>query len=236
MISFELCEKDARNFHVALLGIAGHDLRQPLQVIQNTYDLLRSGARGAREQAWLDNGDKAVNKLQEQLDGLLTAIRIYEQTRTVEISAVELAPLFWRLSNENEDAALRRGVDLRVCPTEAHVMSNGVLLGSILRNLVTNAVKYTDPGGRILVGCRRVGAELRIDVCDTGIGIEESRLLRIFDAFERLDRDRCEGLGVGLFVVRRALEALGHRIEIRSVVGEGSRFSVCATNADTVGN
>jgi two-component system phosphate regulon sensor histidine kinase PhoR len=232
----QLCEKNTNNFHAALLGIAGHDLRQPLQVIQNTYDLLRGGARGPREQAWLDNGERAVNKLQEQLDGLLTAIRIYEQTRTVEISAVELAPLFWRLANENEHAALRRGIDLRVCRTEACVRSNGVLLGSILRNLVTNAVKYTDPGGRILVGCRRVGAELRIDVCDTGIGIEEGRLLRIFDAFERLDRDRCDGLGVGLFVVRRALEALGHRIEVRSVVGQGSRFSVYATNADCVGN
>jgi two-component system, OmpR family, phosphate regulon sensor histidine kinase PhoR len=218
----------ASDFQVALLGMAGHDLRQPLQVIQGTYELLRTRARSTSEQVWLDRGELALDRLTEQLDRLLGAIRLYEYTRTMEISSVALAPLFWRLRNENEDAALRRGVDMRVCATEARVLSNPVLLNGILRNLLTNAIKYTEPGGRILIGCRHFGRDVRIDVYDTGIGIAPEQLQRIFDAFERIDIARCEGLGIGLFVVRRALDLLGHRIEIRSAVSQGSRFSIFA--------
>jgi two-component system phosphate regulon sensor histidine kinase PhoR len=111
------------------------------------------------------------------------------------------------------------------------VASNPVLLGCILRNLLTNAIKYTEPGGRILIGCRRKGSEIRIDVYDTGIGIPESQLPRIFDSFTRLAPERSDGLGIGLSIVRRALGVLGHRIEVRSVVGEGSLFSIYAPAA-----
>lgn len=137
----------AGDFEAALLGMAGHDLRQPLQVIQSTYDLLRTRACARSEQAWLDRGEQAIGRLTEQLDRLLGALRLYEHTKTMEISSVALAPLFWRLGNENEDAAPRRGIDMRVCSTDARVMSNPVLLGGILRNLVGNAIKYTEPRG-----------------------------------------------------------------------------------------
>jgi two-component system, OmpR family, phosphate regulon sensor histidine kinase PhoR len=218
----------AGDFQAALLGMAGHDLRQPLQIIQGTYELLRTRACSLKEQAWLDRGERAIGSLREQLDRLLGAACLYEYTKKLEMSSVALAPLFWRLCNENEDAALRRGIYMRACATKAHVLSNAVLLSGILRNLVTNAVKYTEPGGRILVGCRRSGAEVRIDVYDTGIGIAPEQLVRIFDAFERLDSARCDGLGIGLFVVRRALDVLGHRIEVSSTVSKGSRFSIIA--------
>jgi two-component system phosphate regulon sensor histidine kinase PhoR len=218
----------ASDFQATLLGMAGHDLRQPLQIIQSTYELLRTRTRTEREQAWLEHGQQAISGLTEQLDRLLDALRLYEYTKTMEISRVALAPLLWRLCHENEDAALLRGIEIRVCSTQAHVISNPVLLNSILRNLVSNAIKYTEPGGRILIGCRRSGSDLRIDVCDTGIGIAPEQLPRIFDAFERLDSTRCDGVGIGLFVVRRALDLLGHRIEVSSAVAHGSRFSVFA--------
>jgi signal transduction histidine kinase len=218
----------ASDFQAALLGMAGHDLRQPLQIIQSTYDRLRARSRSRSEQAWLESGEQAIVRLTEQFDRLLDALRLYEYTKTIEVTSVALAPLFWRLCSENEAAALGRGVDMRVCSTLARVMSNPVLLSGILRNLVTNAVKYTPPGGRILIGFRRSEREVRIDVYDTGIGIPPERLPRIFEAFERLDYARCDGLGIGLFVVRRALELLGHRIEIRSAISQGSRFSVFA--------
>lgn len=221
----------ASDFQAALLGMAGHDLRQPLQVIQGTYELLRTRARSASEQAWLDRGERAISGMTEQLDRLLSALRLYEYTKTMEMSSVALAPLLWRLCNENEDAALRRGIDMRMCSTKAQVTSNPVLLGGVLRNLVSNAIKYTEPGGRIMIGCRNAGPELRIDVYDTGIGIAPEQLPRIFDAFERLDSTRCDGLGIGLFVVRRALELLGHRIEVRSAVAQGSQFSIFVPRA-----
>jgi two-component system phosphate regulon sensor histidine kinase PhoR len=113
-----------------------------------------------------------------------------------------------------------------VLATNAHVVSNPVLLNCILRNLLTNAIKYTEPGGRILIGCRWKGSELRIDVYDTGIGIPEDQLPRIFGAFTRLTPEHSNGLGIGLSIVRRALDVLGHRIEVRSIVREGSLFSI----------
>ncbi|MGP0088453.1 MAG: sensor histidine kinase [Xanthobacteraceae bacterium] len=218
----------ASDFQAALLGMAGHDLRQPLQVLQRSYERLRTAACSKSEQAWLDRGEWAIGRLTEQLDTLLGALRLYEHAKTLEMSSVALAPLFWRLRDENEDAALRRGIDMRVCATKAQVVSNPVLLGGILGNLATNAIKYTERGGRILIGCRSFGSHVRIDVQDTGIGIAPEKLSKIFEAFERVDCARCDGLGIGLFVVRRALDVLGHRMEVRSAVSQGSRFSIIA--------
>ena len=82
----------------------------------------------------------------------------------MEMSSIALGPLFWRLFNDNEDAALQRGVKLRARQTGTRVVSNPVLLEGILRNLVSNAIKYTEPGGRVLIGSRRFGCDIRIDV------------------------------------------------------------------------
>jgi two-component system, OmpR family, phosphate regulon sensor histidine kinase PhoR len=183
------------------------------------------------QQAWLDRGERAVTKLTEQLNCLVDAFYLAERANALEVSPIGLGPLFWRLRHDNEDAAIQRGIDLRAVTANAHVMSNQVLLNCILRNLLTNAIRYTEPGGRILIGCRRKGPEIRIDVCDTGIGIPEHQLPRIFESFTRLAPERSNGLGIGLSIVRRALEVLGHRIEVRSVVGEGSLFSIHAPAA-----
>jgi two-component system phosphate regulon sensor histidine kinase PhoR len=96
-----------------------------------------------------------------------------------------------------------------------------------VRNLVRNAIKYTD-SGRVLLCCRRRGTDMRIDIYDTGIGISADQVSRAFEAFQRLDTNRSSGLGLGLFVVKRAVELLGHRVEVRSAIGRGSRFSVLA--------
>src|SRR5580704_1322234 len=92
----------ATDFQATLLGMAGHDLRQPLQVIRSTYALLRTRPRGDSERAWLENGEQAIVRLTGQLDRLLEALRLYEYTKTLEITSVALAPLFWRLRSENE--------------------------------------------------------------------------------------------------------------------------------------
>jgi two-component system, OmpR family, phosphate regulon sensor histidine kinase PhoR len=221
----------AQEFQTTIVGMMGHDLRQSLQIIQGTYSLLRSRAEEMPQQAWLDRGERAVAKLTEQLDCLVDAFYLAERANALEVSSVGLGPLFWRLRHENEDAAIQRGIELRAVTTNGYVVSNPVLLGCILRNLLTNAIRYTEPGGRILIGCRRKGAEIRIDVYDTGIGIPEHQLPRIFESFTRLAPEHSDGLGIGLSIVRRALEVLGHRIEVRSVVGEGSLFSIYAPAA-----
>jgi two-component system, OmpR family, phosphate regulon sensor histidine kinase PhoR len=225
----------AQEFQTTLVGMMGHDLRQSLQIIQGTYALLRSRPEGLPEQAWLDRGERAVRKLAEQLDCMVDAFYLAERANELEVCSVALAPLFWRLRHDSEDAAIQRGIDLHVLATNAHVVSNPVLLSCILRNLLTNAIKYTEPGGRILIGCRRRGAEVRIDVCDTGIGIPEAQLPRIFGAFTRLTPERSDGLGIGLSIVRQALDVLGHRIEVRSIVREGSLFSIYLPAAPATG-
>jgi two-component system, OmpR family, phosphate regulon sensor histidine kinase PhoR len=226
----------AQEFQTTIVGMMGHDLRQSLQVIQGTYSLLRSRVGEMPQQAWVDRGERAVTKLTEQLDCLVDAFYLAERTNVLDVSSVGLGAMFWRLRHENEDAALQRGIDLRAVSTNAHVVSNPVLLGCIVRNLLTNAIRYTEPGGRILIGCRRKGDEIRIDVYDTGIGIPELQLPRIFESFTRLAPEQGNGLGIGLSIVRRALEVLGHRIEVRSVVGEGSLFSIYAPAAAASGS
>jgi two-component system phosphate regulon sensor histidine kinase PhoR len=216
----------AEGFQTALIGMMGHDLRQSLQIISGTYALLRARPNVMPQPTWLDRGERAVERLTEQLNRLVDAYYLAERASGLQASSVALAPLFWRLRSENEGTAIQRGIDLRTHATKAEVLSNPLLLECVLRNLLTNAIKYTEPGGRVLVGCRRKGPEIRIDVYDTGIGIPEDRLPRIFDTFTRLAPEYCDGLGIGLSIVRRALEVLGHRIEVRSIMGEGSLFSI----------
>jgi signal transduction histidine kinase len=110
--------------------------------------------------------------------------------------------------------------------SDVSILSDSLLLGAVLRNLVSNAIKYTQPGGRVLLGCRHSGSSIRIDVYDTGIGISGEQMPKIFEAFTRLDAARCDGLGVGLFIVRQAIGILGHRIDVASTPCRGSRFSI----------
>jgi two-component system phosphate regulon sensor histidine kinase PhoR len=98
--------------------------------------------------------------------------------------------------------------------------------------LVSNAVKYTKPGGSVLLGCRQTGRSARIDVYDTGSGITEDQMARIFEAFTRLDPTCDDGLGIGLFIVRQAIGILGHRIDVASTPLRGSRFSIFASGVE----
>jgi two-component system phosphate regulon sensor histidine kinase PhoR len=215
------------DFHTVLLGMAAHDLRQPLQVIQSTYEWLSGRFDDDVERMRLQRGERAVARLAEQLDRLAAALRLYEHTTTMKLSPVPLAPIFDGVRTENLEPARQKGLELRVRPTRAVVVSNAVLLDGIVRNLVRNAIKYTD-SGHVLLSCGRHGNDIRIDIYDTGIGMSADELPRIFEAFQRLDSSRSDGLGLGLFIVRRGVELLGHRIEVSSTVGRGSRFSVLA--------
>ena len=219
------------NFEAVLLAIAGHDLLQPLQVIQSAYERLGHGVRTRSELRCLRFGQIAIDRLKEQLQQLLTAMRVQESTRRLELAPVRIQQVLRQACRENEHAALRRGITMRTVSSSATVLSNGVLLGAALCNLVSNAVKYTQPGGRVLVGCRLSGSEVRIDVYDTGIGIPSQQIPRIFEAFTRLDAVQTGGFGIGLFIVRQALGILGHGIDVASSPGRGSRFSILVTRA-----
>jgi two-component system phosphate regulon sensor histidine kinase PhoR len=215
-------------FEAVLLAIAGHDLRQFLQVIQVSHDLLGRELRSTSELRHLRSSQRALDLLNEQLSQLLTALRMQLHAKAAKLEPVRVRLLLKQACQENEAAAQRKGINLRVVSSSALIMSDSLLLGAALRNLVSNAIKYTKAGGRIIVGCRRRGPGVRIDVCDTGIGISGEQMPKIFEAFTRLDTERNDSLGIGLFIVRHAVGLLGHRIEVASTPERGSRFSIFA--------
>jgi two-component system, OmpR family, phosphate regulon sensor histidine kinase PhoR len=223
--------KKVANFEGVLLAIAGHDLRQPLQVIQSAHELLGLGIRTSSELRCLRSGQSAIDRLREQLEQILTALRVRECTRRLELTPVRVHQVLRQACRENEQAALSKGIGIHMVSSDASILSDSLLLGAALRNLVSNAIKYKQPGGRILLGCRHFGSSIRIDVYDTGIGIPGEQMPKIFEAFTRLDAARCDGLRIGLFIVRQAIGILGHRIDVASTPCRGSRFSIFVARA-----
>ena len=124
----------------------------------------------------------------------------------------------WRLHAE------AKGLRLVVMPSRARIVSDPGMLRAIIGNLVGNAIKYTERG-RVLLGCRKRGSSLSIEVLDSGSGIPAGQLGAIFDAFHQIN-PASEGLGLGLSIVRRTAEALGHEIALKSDLARGSHFTV----------
>lgn len=217
---------ETEDFYTVLLSMAGHDLRSRLQVITSAHRLLEKRLDGA-EKVYLEHGQIAATQLSRQLEGILEAFRLYQSTHVV-LSALALAPVMRAIGREAGAMAQLKNMDFRVEPADVRVCSNGILLASILRNLVENALKYTPPGGRVAVSCHLGASSVRIDVTDTGVGIAPEHLPKVFDAFYRGDGDRAEGVGLGLFIARRAARLLHHQLEVVSEPGRGSQFSLVA--------
>src|ERR1700733_12222105 len=132
-------ENGGNEFEATLLAMAGHDLRQPLQIIQNVHDYLGFEARTRSEQRLLQCGQDAINRLSGQLDQLVDALRLREQARHFQQSPVALEPLLREAHRENEWAARQKEIRFRLVPTASWVMSDVVLLSAALRNLIGNA-------------------------------------------------------------------------------------------------
>jgi two-component system phosphate regulon sensor histidine kinase PhoR len=215
------------DYGAVLLAIAGHDLRQPLQAIQSAHELLCLGIRTKSELRLLRSGQRAIDRLTAQLDELLAALRLRD-AGGVKPMPVKLTHVLQQVAYENEFEALKKGIKLSVVPSSVSIQSDRLLFGAILRNLVRNAVKYTDPRGRILVGCRSAGDAIRIEIYDTGIGISGDELPRIFDLFACMSGRSSDSHGVGLYIVRQAIGILGHCLEITTAPSQGSRFCIVA--------
>lgn len=207
-----------------LLAAAGHDLRQPLQILVFVIGRLGHFVTGEAERHHLARAEKALDRLTEALDTLVEAARLDSGTTPVRRRAVILADLLDELKDDWIVAAEAKGLRLRVAPTRAVIESDPNLVRTILNNLVGNAIKYTTRGG-ILVAGRRRGDHLSIEVWDTGIGIPADQVEHVFDEFAQLDRAR-EGFGLGLAIVQRAAELLRHPLSVSSRLGRGSRFAV----------
>jgi len=210
------------------LAAASHDLRQPLQAQVLFHELIVRRARDPALAPQLERMGRALAAQQQILDTLLDVSRIDAGMIAVDRHAFALAPLVERLAQEFGPQAAAKGLALRTVPCTAFVDSDPALLERIVRNLLGNAVKYTDRG-RILIGCRRAGAVRRLQVWDTGPGIPGDKLTVVFEEFRQLDNpagDRNRGLGLGLSIVERLARLLGHRVAVRSRVGRGTVFEV----------
>lgn len=221
--------RKAHNYQSRMLAIAGHDLRQPIQIVEMSHDMIRAGGLPERERKYLARAEEALRRLVHQLDLIAEAGRLEGKAFEPRIEAVALGPVIAEIAAEAALAAQGKGLALRAVPTDAVALSDREMLATILRNLVGNAVKYTRRGG-ILVGCRRDPDGIRIEVHDTGIGIPPERLEEVFGDFYQLD-PKNEGLGLGLAIVRRTADMLGHRLAVRSSPGHGSCFSVVLPRA-----
>lgn len=213
-------------FYKSLIAMTGHDLRHPLQIIVSVNSLLSRRLSGIQESEHVAKSQRATFELMRQLDRLIDAIRVHERAETIELKPVRVAEMLDNLYRDYRDSAHNAGLQFHFVSSSAVVMSDSVLLEGVLRNLISNSIKYTHRGGKILVGCRKLESGIRIEVHDTGAGIAPANMSRIFNAFERLGTDVPEGLGLGLFIVRHAAASLGHRIDVRSTEGKGSCFSV----------
>lgn len=173
--------------------------------------------------------------MSETLDTLLDINQLDSGHFCPDVKPFPLAILLESVTKLIASDARMQVVDLRVVPSRCMVSSDPRLLLHILRNLVSNAVKYT--AGKVLLGCRRDGDMLRIEVLDNGIGIPETQLQPIFEEFHQIDnpnRERGKGLGLGLSIVLRLATILGHKITVRSQTGRGSTFSVTVPLATVI--
>ncbi|WP_247878323.1 PAS domain S-box protein [Azospirillum sp. TSO22-1] len=210
------------------LAAASHDLRQPVQALVLFQATLAERLAGHAAEPLVESMGQALGSLHMLLDSLLDVSRLDAGLIVAHPEEVPLMAVIERLAAEYLPQAGAKRLRLRVACTGMVVRSDPVLLERILRNLIENALRYTERGG-VLLGCRRCGDRLRVEVWDTGVGIEPDKQADIFEEFFQVgnvERDRSKGLGLGLAVVRRLARLLGHEVTVRSVPGKGSVFAL----------
>lgn len=213
---------------VRFLAAASHDLRQPAQSLTLFGAVLAERLAGHPQLPLVQTMNRAVEAMRGLLDALLDVARLDSGIVSPDMAPFALAEMLGRLEADYGPRAAAKGLKLRVRPLKAQIRSDAALLERLLRNLLDNALRYTAAGG-VLLGCRRRGMILCIEVADTGVGIPADKLDEIFDEFVQLgnaERDRSRGLGLGLAVVKRLSHLLGLPVRVRSRPGRGTCFTV----------
>lgn len=212
----------------SFLAAASHDLRQPLHALGMFSQALTERTRDADGQLLAQRITTSVAALEALFSALLDVSKLDAGVIVAQPRDFAIRPMLDRLAEECLPELLERGLKLAIVCGDAVIRSDPVLIERILRNLVANALRYTHRGG-IVIGCRRRGSTYSLEVWDSGPGIPAAQRERIFEEFYQIGnpgRDRTRGLGLGLAIVRRLAELLGHTIDVRSREGRGSVFRV----------
>lgn len=210
------------------LAAASHDLRQPVQALVLMMDALVTRLAGHTAEPMVERMGRSLDALQMLLEGILDVSRLDAGVVVASPTSIALEPVLLRIGQEYGLRARKKGLTFRVQPCKCHVKSDTTLLERVLRNLLENALRYTDDGG-VLIGAVEVGDRVKLRIADTGIGIAEDQQALIFQEFYQVgnpERDRGKGLGLGLSIVHRLVTLLRHDIGLSSVPGQGSVFTL----------
>ncbi|MGN8250544.1 PAS domain-containing hybrid sensor histidine kinase/response regulator [Pseudomonas sp. SMV7] len=210
------------------LAAASHDLLQPLNAARLLISTLRERPLPEAEKVLVERTHQALEGAEDLLTDLLDISRLDQAAVKPDVALYRLDELFAPLVSEFRTVADAAGLKLRARIGDYAISTDLRLMTRILRNLLSNACRYTEHG-RILLGARRRGRHLRLEVWDTGRGIAQDRLQAIFLEFNQLDVGRAadrKGVGLGLAIVERIAKILGYRVEVRSWPGRGSVFSI----------
>lgn len=229
--ALEAAKQEAEQANVAksrFLAAASHDIRQPLQTLSLLQGVLAKTIVGEKGANLVSLMGQTLSAMTGMLNTLLDINQIDAGIVRTDMEEFRIDALLGRLRDEFSYHAEAKGLSLRVVPCSLLVYSDRQLLEQMLRNILQNAVKYTKRG-KILLGCRRRGRMLSIEIWDTGLGIPEDQLDAVFDEYHQVDnapRERSRGLGLGLSIVHRLGALLNHRLRVRSRLGKGSVFAI----------
>lgn len=213
---------------------ANHDLRQPLHSLGLFATALRNGSIDEAGRKLIDQILLCTESLEQLFDNLLDISRLDAGQVQVKRETVRVNAVLDRVRSTFATPAEDKGLRLRVHRSRMMLDTDPTLLFRVLSNFVSNAIRYTQKGG-VLVACRRRGNMARIEVWDTGVGIQAEQHERVFEEFYQLnnpERDRARGLGLGLATVKRIANLLEHPLRLRSIPGKGSRFTIEVPIAD----
>lgn len=210
------------------LAAVSHDLLQPLNAARLFTSALLEHSFGPRAESLVRSVSTSLDDVENLLGTLVDISKLDAGVIKPDVTAFDLRDLLNNIAREFRQMALAEGLRLSFVPSSAVVRSDSQLLARILRNFLTNAIRYTGRG-RILLGCRRRGDRLLLQVWDTGPGIPQDKLTEIFQEFKRIRPTGApadKGLGLGLAIVDKIARMLGHPVTVDSVEGRGSVFSV----------
>jgi len=210
------------------LAAASHDLRQPLHAIGLFVGALDERIEIENQKVILQKIKKSTQALNGLLDSLLDISKLDADVIHIERQEFAVNRLFEVLENEFRNSAEEKKLKIKFVKTKIWLNSDYRIIENILRNLISNAIRYTEVGG-VVVGCRHYKGGILLVVYDTGVGIEKGDIKDIFREFHQLnniERDRSKGLGLGLAIVERMAKLLGAPLYVKSLLGKGSAFGI----------